>query len=115
MDYEIDLKFNQLKTELEKKFGPGMDLQAILFLVGVDKLGIGHKNFSKNEKVDLLHIAICTILEPYGYYSFQGRDNDNWPHFNLEKELPILEDKEQQHLLKRALLEYFDSEEIFKL
>ena len=47
MDYEIDLKFNQLKAELEKKFGPGMDLQAILFLVGVDKLGIGHKNFSK--------------------------------------------------------------------
>ena len=104
MDYEIDLKFNNLKAELEKKFGPGMDLQAILFLVGVDKLGMGHKNFSKNEKVDLLHIAICTILEPYGYYTFQGRDDENWPHFNLEKELPQLEDKEQQHLMKRALL-----------
>ena len=64
MDYEIDLKFNQLKAELEKKFGPGMDLQAILFLVGVDKLGIGHKNFSKNEKVEQDLPTTYTTLSP---------------------------------------------------
>lgn len=107
MDYEIALRFQKLKAKLEEQFGEGMDIQAILFLIGVDELGIGHKNFSKNEKVDLLHIAICTLLEPYGYYSFEGRDKDNWPHFKLEKELPTLTDPEQQHLIKEAMLDYF--------
>lgn len=113
MDYEIELRFQKLKAKLEEQFDGGMDVQAILFLIGVDKLGIGHKNFSKNEKVDLLHIAICTLLEPYGYYSFEGRDDQNWPHFKLEKELPLLTDPEQQHLLKEAMLDYFIAEGIF--
>lgn len=113
MDYEIELRFQKLKAKLEEQFDGGMDLQAILFLIGVDQLGIGHKNFSKSEKVDLLHIAICTLLEPYGYYSFEGRDKDNWPHFKLEKELPPLTDREQQHLMKEAMLDYFSQEGIF--
>lgn len=113
MDYEIELRFQKLKAKLEEQFDGGMDVQAILFLIGVDKLGIGHKNFSKSEKVDLLHIAICTLLEPYGYYTFEGRDKDNWPHFKLEKELPPLTDQEQQHLLKEAMLDYFAQEGIF--
>lgn len=113
MDYEIELRFQKLKAKLEEQFGAGMDLQAILFLIGVDRLGIGHKNFSKSEKVDLLHIAICTLLEPYGYYTFEGRDDQNWPHFKLEKELPLLTDSEQQHLMKEAMLDYFIAEGIF--
>jgi hypothetical protein len=117
MDYEIDLHFNQLLKflEVEKDFGPGLDLQAVLLLIGVDILGQGHRKFSKNEKLDLMHIAICTILEPYGYYSFEGNDKDNWPHFKLEKELPHLNDREQKHLLKQAVLEYFKKEEIFTI
>ena len=113
MDYEIEVRFQKLKAKLEEQFDGGMDVQAILFLIGVDKLGIGHKNFSKNEKVDLLHIAICTLLEPYGYYSFEGRDDENWPPFKLEKHLPPLSDQEQQYLLKEAMLEYFKTEGIY--
>jgi len=110
MDYEIEMRFQKLKAKLEIQFDGGMDMQAILFLIGVDKLGVGHKNFSKNEKVDLLHIAICTLLEPYGYYSFEGRDDENWPHFKLEKQLPQLSDPEQQCLLKQAMIDYFIAE-----
>ena len=32
--------------------------------------------------MELIHIAICTLLE-YGNYRFIGRDEDNWPHFEL--------------------------------
>lgn len=107
MDYDIELKFQQVKTQLESKFGEGMDMQAILFLVGVNELGIGYKEFSKAEKTDLLHVAICTLLEPYGYYEFEGRDEEQWPHFKLVKEIPNINDREQQHLLKEALTAYF--------
>jgi hypothetical protein len=107
MDYDIELRFQKLKKALEKDFGEGMDVQALLFLIGVNELGQGHRTFSKQEKTELLHVAVCTILEPYGYYSFVGRDDEQWPHFKLEKQLPPLNHLEQQHLIKEAMLDYF--------
>ena len=107
MDYDVELRFQEVKSEIEKEFGGGMDVQTILFLIGVNELGMGHREFSKNEKTDLLHVAICTILEPYGFYEFEGRDEENWPHFKLIKNLPSLDHKDQQHLLKQAIIEYF--------
>jgi hypothetical protein len=107
MDHDIELRFQKLKTHLELTFGEGMDLQAMLFLIGVNELGLGYKNFSKQEKTDIFHIAICTLLEPYGYYEFEGRDEESWPHFKLLKTLPPLEHREQQHLMKQSMLDYF--------
>jgi len=107
MDYHIELKFQKLKSLLEKKFGEGMDVSAILFLIGVNELGIGYKKFNKNQKTDLMHVAICTLLEPYGYYAFEGRDSDNWPHFKLLSHLPPIDHRQQQHLLKEGMLDYF--------
>lgn len=107
VDYEIEIRFQKLKTHLEVQFGEGMDVQAILFLIGVDEFGSGHRTFTKQEKTDLLHIAICTLLEPMGYYKFIERDAENWPHFELIKPLPPLNDREQQHLMKEAMLDYF--------
>ncbi|MFT5860673.1 MAG: hypothetical protein ACI865_002787 [Flavobacteriaceae bacterium] len=107
MDYDIELKFQQVKASLETTFGGGLDMQSILFLIGVNELGIGHRDFSKKEKTELLHVAICTLLEPYGYYEFEGRDDENWPHFKILKKLPALDHLEQQHLMKEAMIEYF--------
>jgi hypothetical protein len=114
VDYQIEIRFQKLKTHLEKDFGEDMDVQAILFLIGVDEVGLGFQKYSKQEKQDLLHVALCTILEPAGYYEYEGRDKDNWPHFKLVKPLPTLSDKEQQHLIKEALIEYFVANEIYK-
>ncbi len=113
MDYQIEIQFQKLLKLLEKDFDGGMDMQAILFLIGVNELGVGYKNFKKNEKTDLLHVAICTILMPYGYYEFKGRDEESWPHFELLKKLPPLDGKEQQHLLKEAVIEYFITNQYF--
>jgi hypothetical protein len=113
VDYDIEIRFRKLKTHLEKDFGEDMDVQAILFLIGVDEVGLGYQNYSKQQKTDLIHVAICTILEPSGYYEFEGRDEDNWPHFKLVKELPVLDHRQQQHLMKEALIEYFVSNELY--
>ena len=113
MDYDIELRFQALKKHLEKDFGADMDVQAILFLVGVDALGSGYKEFSKQEKTDLLHVALCTILEPSGYYTFEKRDEQGWPHFKLNKELPTLDHREQQHLIKESLIDYFVANGIY--
>lgn len=107
MDHDVELRFQKVKNELEKEFGEGMDVQSILFMIGVNELGVGYRDFSKSEKTDVLHIAVCTILEPYGYYEFEKRDEENWPHFKLVKQLPPINDREQQHLIKEAITDYF--------
>lgn len=110
MDYAVEIKFKELVSKLEKTFGEGLDTQAIIFLIGVQELGTGYKKFSKQEKTELMHVAVCTLLMPYGFYEFTGRDEDNWPHFELVKELPPLDDRQQQHLIKEAIIEYFNDE-----
>jgi hypothetical protein len=110
MDYAIEIKFKELVKELEETFGGGLDVQAILFLIGVRELGKGSQKFSKRQKTELMHVAVCTLLEPYGFYKTTGRDKDNWPHFEFIKELPPLDQRQQQHLMKEAMLDYFDAE-----
>ncbi len=110
MDYAIEIKFKELVAELDEKFGGGLDVQAILFLIGVQELGKGYQKFSKRQKTELMHVAVCTVLEPYGFYETRGRDEDNWPHFKFVKELPPLDERQQQHLIKEAILEYFNAE-----
>ena len=60
-----------------------------------------------------MHVAVCTVLEPHGHYRFLGRDKDNWPHFELISELPQLDEREQQHLMKEAILDYFNSQGVY--
>lgn len=108
MDYALELRYQNLTKQLEEAFGEGMDMQVLLFLIGVEELGKGYQKFSKQQKTDLMHIAICTVLEPYGYYEFEGKDPDGWPHFKLNRELPALEEKDQQALMKEAIVEYFE-------
>lgn len=110
MDYAIEIKFKELVAELDKTFGGGLDTQSILFLIGVQELGKGYQKFNKRQKTELMHVAVCTVLEPYGFYKTIGRDDDNWPHFEFVKELPPLDERQQQHLMKEAILHYFQAE-----
>jgi len=102
-----ELSFDDVLKQLESRFGSDMDLQAILFLIGVQELGKGKVKLSKNEKLDVMHIAICTLLEPYGYYKFEGLDAEGWPHWTANEKLPPLKPAQQQTLMKQAIVEYF--------
>ena len=93
--------------KLEGRFGPELDVQGILFLIGVQELGKGKKKFSKDQKLEVMHIAICTLLMPYGYYEFAGNDEEGWPHFKPTAKLPHLKPMQQEQLMKEAIVEYF--------
>ena len=107
MDVLFEQQWRNLLETLEARFGGGMDLQDILYLVGVQELGQGFRPFKKQEKMDLMHVAICTVLVPQGFYSFMGRDEDGWPHFEERMALPELAPKEQDAFIRRALVDYF--------
>lgn len=88
-------------------------IETMLFLIGVQELGSGKQKYTKDDKINLLHIAVCRLLEPFGYYEFSHYDDDGYPHF-LEKEpLPELKPNEQQILMKKAIIQYFIDEKLF--
>lgn len=109
MDYAVELKFKEVLKALHDEFGP-LDLDGVLFLIGVQELGMGYQKFKKDDKVNLMHIAICTLLEPHGFYEFLGRDEDGWPHFKNTSKLPSLDSKQQEHLIKESIVEYFSKQ-----
>lgn len=110
-DLELAMKWSRLLTRIEENFGrKPKDLNGVLFLIGVQELGRGHQLFSKEEKQDLLHIAICKVLSLSGYYELDGTDKEGWPHWKLVKPLPRFDLLEQEQLLKQSVIEYFLSE-----
>jgi len=34
-----------------------------------------------------MHIAICTLLAPYGYYEYEGTDEEGWPHWKVKEKI----------------------------
>ena len=112
MDEELEKNWNTLIKKLNEQFGGELDLQGVLFLIGVQELGKGFGKFRKDQKLDMMHIAICTLLEPFGYYEFEGKDKEGWPHWKLNEKLPPLKPIQQGQLMKQAVIDYFEKEGI---
>ena len=108
-DDQLKERWNFLVEKLSAQFSDGdpLELDGIVYLVGVQELGNFHRKFKKDEKVNLMHIAICRLLEPYGYYDFDFFDDDGWPHYTMKEQLPPLKAGEQSVLMKEALVNYF--------
>lgn len=108
-DEELKERWLKLQKKLSDQFADGdlLDLDAIIYLIGVQEFGQPHREFKKDQKLDLMHIAICRLLEPYGYYEFELVDEDGWPHFKTLEILPSLKAGEQSVLMKDAIVNYF--------
>ncbi len=108
---DLKIKWDTIVADLSERFADGetMDLDAIIFLIGVQELGQGMRRFKKDEKINLMHIAICRVLEPYGYYRFSGIDEQGWPHYEVVENLPNLKPGEQSLLMKEAIVKYFEN------
>ena len=118
MSRDLDLKerWEVLVQRLSAKFSDGdpLELDAIIYLIGVQELGQYNRSFKKDEKINLMHIAICRLLEPYGYYAFEFFDEEGWPHYEVKAPLPSLKPGEQAVLMKEAIVDYFLEKDFIK-
>ena len=108
-DQQLKEDWEQILNILAAKFGEGeqLNLDAIIYLIGLQELGQLDQKYKKDQKLDLMHIAICKLLMPYGYYEFDYIDEDGWPHYKTLCELPHLKPGEQSVLMKEAIVNYF--------
>ncbi|RAJ03949.1 hypothetical protein LX64_02826 [Chitinophaga skermanii] len=110
MHDDFGQRWKALEEMLTERFGKTPNMEAILFLIGVQELQKFKKKYTKEQKQDLMHIAVCTLLSLGGYFEFEGLDNDGWPHFKEVSPVPKMGLQEQEHLLKEYVLEYFEVE-----
>ena len=113
-DEQLKERWEAVVSLLSNRFADGetLDLDAIIYLVGLQELGQLHRKFKKDETINLMHIAICRLLEPFGYYEFDYFDDDGWPHYNVLEQLPPLKAGEQSVLMKEAIVQYFLEKEV---
>lgn len=115
-DEQLKIRWEAVVKLLSMRFSDGetLDLDAIIYLVGLQELGQLHRKFKKDEKINLMHIAICRLLEPFGYYEFDYFDEDGWPHYKILEQLPPLKAGEQSVLMKEAIVLYFMEKKVIE-
>ena len=108
-DQLLKERWELVVKKLSDQFAEGepLDLDAIIYLIGIQELGQLHRTFKKEQKIDLMHIAICKLLVPYGYYELDFVDHEGWPHYKVISQLPQLKAGEQAVLMKEAIVNYF--------
>ena len=106
---DLQARWWTLEAKLVERFEKKPDMETILFLIGIQELGSTNTKFTKEQKQDLMHIAVCTVLAPSGYYELEGKDDEGWPHFRQLKSMPTMSAIEQENFLKDHILLYFDN------
>jgi len=106
--------WDKIVLKLSHQFSGGahLDMESIMYLIGIQELGKGMQDFTKDDKLNLMHIAICKLLIPFGYYEFTHNDTEGWPHYKLLKAIPKLTTLTQTKLMQEAVLLYFKEKEL---
>ena len=103
------LRWYQVRNLVKERFGQRPDINAMLFLIGMNEVGIIKETWEKEEKQDLMHVAVCTLFASEGYFKLIRRDEEGWPHYDAVQGIPPLNLKEQEELLKKKIVEYFEA------
>ena len=109
---DIQSRWWALEEKLMARFGKKPDMEAILFLIGIQEVGDFRTKFTKEQKQDLMHVAVCSLLCPSGYYELEMVDEEGWPHYRQLKTLPVFNFIEQENFMKDHILLYFENQEL---
>ncbi len=113
MSAEITEKWKFIVSKLEEQFGKRLDMNAILLIIGIRELGTLKDKFTKEEKVRLMHIAVCRLFSKSGYYELAGVNSKGWPEWTKVGDMPFVDVFEQETLIRQHIVDYFEEEEIY--
>jgi hypothetical protein len=108
---DLQQRWWTLEAKLVERFGKKPDVEAILFLIGIQEFGQLRDKYTKEQKQDLMHVAVCSLLSQSGYYELERKDDEGWPHFRQLKPMPDMNPIEQENFLKDHILLYFENKD----
>ena len=109
---DLQQRWWTLEAQLVERFGKKPDMETILFLIGIQEFGEIRPKFTKEQKQDLMHVAVCSLLSQSGIYELDRVDEDGWPHFKQLKAMPDMTPIEQENFLKDHILLYFETHDL---
>ncbi len=99
--------WEELLLNISKRFNVLADFDFLLFLIGIQERGTGFIKYSKEEKMDMIDLARCTLFTRLGYYQCSGSDAEGWPTFDVIKKVEDLLPSEREQILKNEMITYF--------
>ena len=103
----VGIGWHHVQQFIKTNFGKKPDIETVLFLTGIQICGFGPKEFTKEDKEDLIHVAICQSLSYFGYFEETQVTEDGWVDFDQIKPISVLSKEEQNDLIKLGLVRYF--------
>jgi len=109
-ELNFEQRWHFLELQLMDRFGKKPNMEAILFLIGINEFRgtLPKIKFTKEQKQDLMHIAVCSLLSKGDYYELEGYDKEGWPHFKELEKVSADNLPDQEQLLKSYILDYFE-------
>ena len=97
----------ELCEKLSEMFGIQVDLNGVLFLVGIRERGLTFRQFTKEEKLNLINMGSCTLYMEMGLTEITGYDVDGWPNFRQKALSPEIPEERKQKTLQDCAIRYF--------
>jgi len=94
---------------LEAQFGRLPDVDAVLFLMGIQSVGRGYEpDLPKERKQSLIMEGSYLAFETFGLYQRMGLEKNGFWLWEKRFDLPKLSIDDQERLLQLGILNYFD-------
>ena len=106
------LKWYRVRAVVKEQFNLRPDINAMLFIIGMNEVGQVRDHWEKEEKQELMHVATCKLLSYEGIYRFLQTDEEGWPHYVPVSSVPPVPLKDQDKLLKKLIVRYFEEQEL---
>ena len=99
--------WKDLCEHLKEMFGIDVDLNGVLFLVGIRERGLTLQKFTKEEKLNLINLGSCTLYKEMGLLELRGEDNEGWPIFQQKALAPVIAEELKLKTLQDCAIRYF--------
>lgn len=100
--------WTQLCFRLGEMFQMDLDTNGVFLLIGIREKGWGFREFSKEEKLNLIRLGSCTLLCELKQLERVTSDRDGWPVFKQPAFFPEWNEAQKQQKLKEAAVVYFN-------
>lgn len=108
-DDELKERWDRLIARIETRFGKTPDIEAILFLIGIQSVGRGYEpELPKERKQSLIMEGSYLAFETLGIYSRIGMERNGFWIWEKNIDLPKMSVEDQEKLLQIGILNYFD-------
>ena len=99
MNFELEKAWQELIQSFKLDYDETPQVDAVLFVIGLQELNIPFERLTKDQNLDVIHIGLCAVFIPLGYNEPIERDQDGWIHFKPINKFQKLTSKEQEEVI----------------